>query len=184
MIKPKFPLEPDFRLKTAQIIQAHEVLRIALRNYLDWKDTDLTYYLDAMRKKNESYLDEFGNEIRSYKTIFSLILKQVHEVENNNYAVSQFDGDKYDLCSISKYLSHQRTFSDRQNIMSKMGDALGTKCDPSMPYKRKIHGDPGSSVNQVPTEKECPSQSNQIMTEAPPSHFPVCILFIFNFKMI
>ena len=98
-----------------------------------------------MRKKNESYLDEFGNEIKGYRTIFSLVLKQVDEVENNNYAVNQFEGDKYDLCSISKYLSHQRTFSDRQNIISKMGEALGSECDPSMPYKRKLYGNPAST---------------------------------------
>jgi len=166
--KPKYPFEPDFRLKTSQIIQAHEVLRIALRSYLDWKDANLTQYLNAMRKSNGSYLDEFGKEIKGYRTIFSLILKQVDEVENNNYAVSQFESDKYDLCSISKYLSHQRSFSDRQNIMTKMGDALGTKCDPSMPYKRKIHGvDPtGSSEKQVIPEKLCPTDSS-----------PVCLQF-------
>lgn len=128
-----------------------------------------------MRKKNESYLDEFGKEIKSYRTIFSLILKQVDEVENNNYAVSHFEGDKYDLCSISEYLSHQRTFSDRQNIMKKMGNALGTKCDPSMLYKRKIHGDPCSSENRQLSEKQCLQQSNPIVTEPPPSYSPVCI---------
>jgi len=162
------------KLLDTQIIQAHEVLRIALRSYLDGKDANLTYYLNAMRKKNESYLDEFGNEIKGYKTIFSLILKQVEEVENNNYAVSQFECDKFDLCSISKYLSHQKTFSDHQNIVTKIGDALGTKCGPSMPYKRLIHGDPGSSVIQLP-ENQC---RPQITTEATPSHFPVGIIFI------
>jgi len=128
-----------------------------------------------MRKKNESCLDEFSNEIKGYKTIFSLILKQVDEVENNNYAVRQFECDKFDLCSISKYLSHQKTFFDRQNTMIKMGDALGTKCDPSMPYKRLIHGDPDSSVNQMP-ENQCRPQIFQITTEAPPSYIPVGIL--------
>jgi len=178
MRKPKFPYEPDLRQKPAQVSQAHEVLRLALRSFLDLKETNLSFYLDEMRKMNESYLDEFGNEIKGYRTIFSLVLKQVDEVENNNYAVNHFEGDKYDLCSISKYLSHQRTFSDRQNIISKMGDALGSECDPSMPYKRKLYGNPASATvkNQEP-EKQLPN-SNNTTIEAVPSHFPVCIVFI------
>ena len=110
----------------------------------------------------------------------------MEEVENNNYAVDQFEEDKYDLCGVSKYLSHRPTFSDRQNIMTRMGNALDTVCDPSMPYKRKIYGRPPGSTEKIKAqETRFPdSISNKTTNEVIQlNQSPVCIAFL-NLKDI
>jgi len=130
----------DLRQETELITNAHEVLRVALRQFLNMRDMNLAEYLKEVRSQNESsFVDELGEIIKSYKKVFSFILDQVEEVELGNYAVKQFAKDRHDLCSIARYLSHQVLYADRKTIIKRMGDALGQACDPCTPYKRLQH---------------------------------------------
>lgn len=130
----------DFRRETELITNAHEVLRVALRQFLNMRDMNLAEYLKEVRSQNESFfVDELGETIKSYKKVFSFVLDQVEEVELGNYAVKQFAKDRHDLCSIARYLSHQVLYADRKTIIKRMGDALGQACDPCTPYKRLQH---------------------------------------------
>jgi len=162
MEKPFSPTKEDSRPQTGHIIRAHDVLRTSLNSFYDWKDTNLTLCLDKLRKRRDPYLDELSRVITGYKTIFELILKQVEEVSNNNYAVGQFDNDRHDLCSIARYLSHQESFSDRQNIISKMGDALGSECDPCIRYKRKNFNEFWNIdiASEIEAEEKCKQKGN------------------------
>lgn len=90
-----------------------------------------------MRSQQEPFYDEFGQIITSYKKIFFFISEQVDEVAVGNYAIKQFDKDRHDLCSVARYLSHQIKYSGHKTIIQRMGDALGSPCDPCIPYRRK-----------------------------------------------
>ena len=101
--KPSFPIEEDFRRQTGLITDAHEVLRVALRDFLDWRDANLTLYINKMRNQSEPFYDEFDQIIPHYKKVFRFISEQVDEVRLGNYAVKQFDKDRYHLCSVARY---------------------------------------------------------------------------------
>jgi len=104
----------------------------------------LGYYLNYLVNppKNIIFFDEYGEEIRSYKKVFRFIWGQYNETQVQNYAIRQYDKDKLDLCSVARYLSHQPAVEDRKTIMKRMGDALGYRCHPCTPYKRKEHSAP------------------------------------------
>jgi len=136
----KIPLVPDFRLKSDNIAKAHEVLRKELQLFLDFKDAPLILYLNQMiQHRSQPFNDEYGQEIRSYKKVFRFIWEQYNETVVNNYAVGQFDKDKLDLCSVARFLFHRVEVKNRQTIMKRMNDALGYKCHPCSPYKRREH---------------------------------------------
>lgn len=153
--------EGDPRRETDHIVRAHEVLRGALRDYLNWKNANITTYLQEMRTQNESYYDEFGVVIKSYRKVFSFILDQVEEVELGNYAVKQFEKDRHDLCSVARYLSHQKRYAERETILHRMGEALGKPCDPCTAYKRQQHAE-----NVVPStdEHKCLYNNSDVST--------------------
>jgi len=137
--KPSFPIMEDFRRSTGLVTDAHEVLRVALRDFLDWKDSNLTLYINKMRNQSEPFYDEFDQIIPYYRKVFRFISEQVDEVRLGNYAVKQFYKDRYDLCSIARYLSNQKRYPNRQEIVGLMGKALRQDCDPCIPYRRKEH---------------------------------------------
>jgi len=83
---------------------------------LDVPESNLTVYLNAMRSMNEPFRDEFGQIIPAYRKVFAFILEQVDEVAVENYAIDQFEKDRYDLCSVARYMSHQTRYSGRQTI--------------------------------------------------------------------
>jgi len=138
--KPIYPYEEDLRLLSSNIVAAHEILRKGLQLFLEMRELDLGFYLNLMIEKDTPFIDEYGVEIRAYYKVFSLIWQQYNETLCENYAIKQFDKDKLDLCSVSRYLSHQPNFKGHQTIMKRMGDALGYRCHPCTPYKRKEYG--------------------------------------------
>lgn len=138
---PKFPITTDLRRQSGNIAKAHEVLRKSLQEFLDFAEADLEIYLNQMIERVEPYIDEYGKEITIYKKVFSFILEQRQEVKVQNYAVSQFDKDKLDMCSVARYLSHQPAVKERRTLMKRMGDALGYRCHPCTPYKRRQYGE-------------------------------------------
>jgi len=98
-----------------------------------------------MRSQQEPFYDEFGQIITSYKKIFSFILAQVNEVAVGNYAIKQFHKDRHDLCSVARYLTHQNMkYGGHETIIQRMGDALGSPCDPCIPYRRKQYSESDS----------------------------------------
>jgi len=123
--KPSFPIMEDYCRQTGLITDAHEVLRVALRDFFDWKDSNLTIYINKMRNQSGPFYDEFDQIIPHYRKVFRFISKQVDEVRFGNYAVKQFDKDRYDLCSVAWYLSNEEKYPNRQEIVGLMGKALG-----------------------------------------------------------
>jgi len=137
---PTFPLQTDLRLKSFYIFNAHEVLRKALQQYLEFKELDLGSYLSHLiYKRTEPFKDEYGQDIRNYKKVFRFIWEQHNETLVQNYAIKQFDKDKLYLCSVARYLSHQPNVEQRGTIMKRMGDALEYRCHPCTPYTPKEH---------------------------------------------
>jgi len=137
----KFPITTDLRRQSGNIAKAHDILRKTLQEFLDFAEADLEIYLNEMIERVEPYIDEYGQEITLYKKVFSFILQQRHEVMVQNYAVSYFDKDKLDMCSVARYLSHQSSLKERRTLMKRMGDALGYRCHPCTPYKRRQYGE-------------------------------------------
>jgi len=90
-----------------------------------------------IKNRTEPFVNEYGKVIRVYKKVFHFILEQYNETIVQNYATNQFEKDKLDLCSVARYLSHQQTVEDRQNLMKRMGDALEYRCHPCTPYRPK-----------------------------------------------
>jgi len=135
---PTFPLQQDLRLKSSSIVNADEVLRKGLQQYLQFKDADLgTYLSHLIDKRRPPYTDEYGQIIQNYQKVFRFIWEQYNETLVQNYAIDQFNKDKLDLCSVARFLSHQSTVNQRETIMKRMGDALGYKCHPCTPYTPK-----------------------------------------------
>ncbi len=139
-----FPIafaKTDIRRHSVSIVDAQNVLLGGLQQYLALPDADLGLYLRKMveRPKNEPYVDEYGHEIRHYKKIFRFIWKQYNETLVQNYAISQFNKDKLDMCSLARFLSHQPIVKGRETIVKRMGKALNYTCHPCTPYKRKEH---------------------------------------------
>lgn len=133
---------PDLRRQSGAIVEAHEILRKSLQQFLDFQDMDLGTYLSyTINQRTEPFVDEYGQLISSYKKVFRFIWNQYNETQVKNYAVKQFDKDKLDMCSVARYLSHQSNVDDRADLMKRMGDALGYRCHPCTPYKRKEHGE-------------------------------------------
>ena len=133
-----FPLKEDLRLKTFNIVKAHEILRKGLQQFLEFKEKDLGTYLHRISELNNNattYFDEYGRKIPSYNEIFDSIWVQHKEILCENYAIQQFDKDSLDLCSLARFLSHQPSVEDRQTLMKRTGDALGHSCHPCTPYK-------------------------------------------------
>lgn len=135
--KTLYPLVPDLRKSTARIAQAHEILRLALKDHLDLVELDLESYLKQMMKEGKVYTDEYGQVITSYKEVFRIIQVKVGELKLENYAEGQLDKDKLDLCSVARYLSHQPTVTNRETLMKRIRDALGYRCHPCTPYTAK-----------------------------------------------
>lgn len=134
--KPKFPLKEDLRVKSTYIHKAHEILRIELEQLSELQNMDLGTYLSNMTKNDTTYYDEFGQEIRSYKDVWGFIWKQYNETLCENYAIKQFENDKLDLCSVSRYLFLQD--EDRSTlIVERMEMALRSRCDSCFPYNRR-----------------------------------------------
>ncbi len=140
-------------MKTNQIARAHEVLRVALKDYLGLVEANTTFYLDEMRSQSEPFRDEYGQVIPFYKKVLTFITEQINEMVIGNYAVGQFAKDRHDLCSIARYLSHQTRYSERQTIIQRMGEALGSECDPCIPYRRKQY----SKRDTALTNRLCPN---------------------------
>ncbi len=112
-----------------------------------------------MRSQQEPFFDEFGQIITSYRKMFSFISEQVDEVAVGNYAIGQFHKDRYDLCSVARYLSHQLKYSDRKTIIQRIGDVLGAPCDPCIPYKRKQYSKRDSTDDSVDETNYCLNSS-------------------------
>ena len=140
-VEPTFPLKDDPRLKTSYILNAHEILKEGLQEYLEFRKEDLGFYLKhIVESDNITFIDEYDLEITSYYKVFKFIWVHYNETLCQNYAIKQYDLDKLDLCSVARFLSHQTTVKDRETIMKRMGDALQYKCHPCTPYKRKEYG--------------------------------------------
>jgi len=138
---PQFPLLEDLRITTDRIKTAHEILRKSLQQYLQLKDTDLSIYLNRIYEGNTTYVDEYGQEIYAYYKVFFFIWKQYNETLCENYAIGKFEKDRLNLCSVARFLSYQPSVENRQTLMKRMGDALGTICHPCTPYKPKQYGE-------------------------------------------
>ena len=124
--------------QSSYIVEANEVLRKGLKQFLGFKDSDLGTYLSYLIfKRTEPFVDEYGQVIRVYKKVFRFIWEQHNETLVQNYAIKQFDKDKLDLCSVARYLSHQPTVDNRETIMKRMSDALNYTCHPCTPYTPK-----------------------------------------------
>jgi len=68
---PTFPLEPDMRRKSSLVVNADEVLRKGLQQYLQFKDADLGTYLGYLiNKRTQPFIDEYGQTIKNYKKVF------------------------------------------------------------------------------------------------------------------
>jgi len=135
---PTFPLQEDLRLKSSCIVNAHEVLRKGLQQYLQFQDTDLGTYLSYLiDKRRQPFTDEYGQIIQNFQKVFRFIWEQYNETLVQNYAIDQFNKDKLDLCSVARFLSHQSAVNQRETIIKRMGDALGYKCHPCTPYTPK-----------------------------------------------
>jgi len=135
---PKFPIEQDMRFKSSNIAKADEILRNGLQEFLEFRYADLGTYLSYLiNKRTQPFIDEYGQAIRNYKKVFRFIWEQFNETLVQNYAIDQFNKDQLDLCSVARFLSHQPTVEQRENIMKRMGDALGYRCHPCTPYTPK-----------------------------------------------
>ena len=124
--------------QSSYIVDANQVLRKGLNQFLGFKDADLGTYLSYLiYKRNEPFVDEYGQVIRVYKKVFRFIWKQYNETLVQNYTIGHFNKDKLDLCSVARYLSHQPTVEERETIMTRMSNALGYTCHPCTPYTPK-----------------------------------------------
>ncbi len=94
-----------------------------------------------MINRTDPYVDEYGEEIRSYKKIFRFIWQQYNETLVHNYAISQFNKDKLDMCSVARFLPHKSVVKNRNTVMKRMSNALNYTCHPCTPYKRKEHSE-------------------------------------------
>jgi len=158
---PSFPVVPDLRLQSSYIVNAHEVLRVGLQQYLGFINTDLgTYLSHLIYKRTEPFVDENGQVIRVYRKVLRFIWEQHNETLLQNYAVKRFNKDKLDLCSVARYLSHQPTVVQRATIMKRLGDALGYRCQPCTPYTPKEHGETiVPSTDDIDPEGVSPEES-------------------------
>ena len=135
---PTLPPIIDLRRQSGAIVQAHEILRKSLQQFLDFQDRGLGTYLSyIINQLTEPFVDEYGKLITSYERVFRSILEQYNETQVQNYAIRQFENDKLDVCSVARFLSHQSAVENRVDLMKKVGDALGDRCHPCTPYKRK-----------------------------------------------
>jgi len=152
---------PDLRLQSSYIVEAHEVLREGLKQFLGFKDTDLGTYLSYLiYKRTEPFVDEYGQVIRVYRKVLRFVWEQYNETLVQNYAVKRFNKDKLDLCSVARYLSHQPTVVQRASIMKRMGDALGYRCHPCTPYTPKEFGETFvPSTDDIDPEGVSPEES-------------------------
>lgn len=96
-----------------------------------------------MNQINETYYDEFGEEIISYKDVWGFIWKQYNETLCENYATKQFANDKLDLCSVARYLSldEMQDENSKTSIVERMEIALRSLCDSCLPYNRMEPGE-------------------------------------------
>jgi len=139
---PKFPVQPDLRRQPSYIVEAHEVLRKGLQEYLGFHSTNFGVYLKYLIfNRTEPFVDEYGQNIRNYRKVFRFIWEQYNETLVHNYAIKQLNKDKLDLCSVARYLSHQPKVEQRKTIMKRMGDALRYMCHPCTPYTPKQYGE-------------------------------------------
>ena len=98
-------------MKSSYIFKAHEVLSNGLKQFLNSsEEADLGTHLSQISSKNSNqlYLDEYGDVISSYHEVFTSIWEQYNETLCENYAAKQFETDRLDLCSVAKFLSHQK----------------------------------------------------------------------------
>ncbi len=130
---PAYPLKDDYRRQPSNIVKAHEILCKGLQQFLDFTETDLGTFLAHIIQTDPTFVDEYGQEIRSYHKIISWIWLQHNETVCKNYAITNYENDKLDLCSIARFLSHQPKVEERV--------ALGYRCHPCTPYKRKEYGE-------------------------------------------
>ena len=143
-------MKDDSNLQSSYIVEAHEVLRKVLKEFLGFKDATLGTYLSYLiYKRTGPFVDEYGRVIRAYKKVFRFIWEQHNETLVQNYTTRRFNKDKLDLCSVARYLSHQVRYAGRKTIIDRMGEALGQPCDPCTAYKRQQHAE-----NVVPSKEE------------------------------
>ncbi len=88
---PQFPFVEDLRKTTERCVTAHEIIRKALPQYFDLKDTDLSIYLNHVVEGDTKYKDEYGPEIGAYFKVFLFIWEQYNETLCQNYAISKFE---------------------------------------------------------------------------------------------
>ena len=104
--------------QSSYIVEANEVLRKGLKQFLGFKDSDLGTYLSYLIfKRTEPFVDEYGQVIRVYKKVFRFIWEQYNETLVQNYTSGRFNKNKLDVCSVARYLSHQRIVDNRETIM-------------------------------------------------------------------
>jgi len=99
-----------------------------------------TYLSYITNQRTEPFVDEYGKLITSYERVFRSIWEQYNETQVQNYAIMQFENDKLDVCSVARFLSHQPIVDNRVDLVKRVGDALGDRCHPCTPYKRKELG--------------------------------------------
>jgi len=135
---PTFPLEQDMQRKSSLVVNADEVLRKGLQQYLQFKDADFGTYVNYLiNKRKEPFMDEYGQIILNFQKVLRFIWEQYNETLVQNYAIDQFNKDKLNLCSVARFLSHQKTVDQRETIMKRMWEALGYRCHPCTPYTPK-----------------------------------------------
>lgn len=124
--------------KPLRVVKSNEVLSNALKQYLNLPEMDLGSYLrHLILQRPEPFVDEYGQVIHAYHTVFNFIWEQYNETLVDNYAIGQFEKDKLNMCSVARYLSHQSAVENRQTLMKRMSDSLGYRCHPCTPYKRE-----------------------------------------------
>jgi len=154
-------MKDDSNLQLSYIVEAHEVLRKVLKEFLGFKDATLGTYLSYLiYKRTGPFVDEYGRVIRAYKKVFRFIWEQHNETLVEKYTARRFNKDKLDLCSVARYLSHQPTLEQRATIMKRMGDALGYRCHPCTPYTPKQYGETiVPSTDDISPEGVSPEES-------------------------
>ena len=66
--KPTFPFE-DLRIKSSHIVKAHEIIREGLGEVFELKEEDSGTHLNYIFEKNQTFVDENGQEIHSYHKV-------------------------------------------------------------------------------------------------------------------
>lgn len=66
--KPTFPFE-DLRIKSSYIVKAHEIIREGLGDVFELKEEDSGTSLSYIFEKNQTFVDEHGQEIHSYHKV-------------------------------------------------------------------------------------------------------------------